>query len=253
MYTELPASAPLKSRIKCLWHFEAPAGAAGAPRHRSIIVPDNCIDIVFDFSADAAPMTAFVVGMMSKPFVSTHSRVLGVRFRAGAFRTFCGIGAAELTDRHVGLADLEPRLWRTLRRVFDTGFDPARLATIDALLLETASRAGELDARMRHAVGLIEMSRGRISIAAASRELGMSRQHFRRRFLDAVGLSPKTFARICRLDAAVSEARAAERTPNLAEFAAAHGFADQAHLTRDFAALTCRTPGEFFSASSLRT
>ena len=69
--------------------------------------------------------------------------------------------------------------------------------------------------------------------------LGLGERQLRRRFAAAVGYGPKTFARVERFRAALALVRAGEP---LARAAAEAGYADQAHMTREIAALAGRTP-----------
>ena len=72
-------------------------------------------------------------------------------------------------------------------------------------------------------------------------DLGVSERHLRRVFRDAVGVSPKAFARLTRFRHAVRAAR--ERTPaSWASIAAAAGYYDQAHLIAEFRAIAGVTP-----------
>jgi AraC-like DNA-binding protein len=63
---------------------------------------------------------------------------------------------------------------------------------------------------------------------------------FRRTF----GMPPKTFARVLRFDAAVRRLRSG-RVTGWADLAASCGYADQAHLAREFRALSGSPPSEF--------
>jgi AraC-like DNA-binding protein len=62
----------------------------------------------------------------------------------------------------------------------------------------------------------------------------------RRQFREDVGLTPKTFSRIVRLQAALRRVR--QGSP-LTDVALACGFYDQAHMTRDFRELASMSPG----------
>ncbi|MET8850660.1 helix-turn-helix domain-containing protein [Amycolatopsis sp. NPDC004625] len=72
-------------------------------------------------------------------------------------------------------------------------------------------------------------------------------RRLRRRFVQAVGYGPATYLRVSRFQRAVT---LAPRTPGLAALAAAAGYADQAHLSRDCRALTGRTPRAYFRRPS---
>jgi transcriptional regulator GlxA family with amidase domain len=85
------------------------------------------------------------------------------------------------------------------------------------------------------------------SVDALARELGLSRQHLGRVFQQRVGVSPKTFAGVARLQRAVDLLGRAEG-PGLAEAALALGYYDQAHMCRDFRELCALSPREVRAA-----
>ncbi|MGK3962831.1 helix-turn-helix transcriptional regulator [Sorangium sp. So ce118] len=63
--------------------------------------------------------------------------------------------------------------------------------------------------------------------------VGLSERQLRRRFLVAVGLTPKTYARIVRLHHAMAWARASV-VPDWTEVAVRSGFYDQPHMLAAF-------------------
>jgi transcriptional regulator GlxA family with amidase domain len=69
--------------------------------------------------------------------------------------------------------------------------------------------------------------------------VGERRLH--RRFEAAIGYGPKTFQRVLRLQRALGLAGRGTQ-PRLALIAAAAGYADQAHMSRELRALTGRSP-----------
>ncbi|WP_326938482.1 helix-turn-helix domain-containing protein [Amycolatopsis rifamycinica] len=75
----------------------------------------------------------------------------------------------------------------------------------------------------------------------------VSERRLRRRFVQAVGYGPATYLRISRFQRAVA---LAPRVAGLAALAAAAGYADQAHLSRDCRALTGLTPRRYFGGFS---
>jgi AraC-like DNA-binding protein len=87
-------------------------------------------------------------------------------------------------------------------------------------------------------------TRGRLRIDALADDAGWTRRHLATRFRTAFGVGPKAFARIVRLQHA---ATLAGRLP-WPEIAHRCGYADQAHLNRDFRALAGCTPAEFAPA-----
>jgi AraC-like DNA-binding protein len=100
----------------------------------------------------------------------------------------------------------------------------------------------ESDARIDRAVELL--ARGR-SVDDVAREVNLSRQHLRRRFLEQVGVGPKTFARVARFQRLLAHLRG-RSAPSWAAAAADVGYFDQSHLIADFRELAGTTPVPFF-------
>lgn len=86
-------------------------------------------------------------------------------------------------------------------------------------------------------------------VARAAASVCLSESHFRKLFKAGIGIGPKQFVRIRRIDRAV-RAMAAGTARSLTELAYELGFYDQAHFIRDFKAITSLTPSAFRKALS---
>jgi transcriptional regulator GlxA family with amidase domain len=87
-------------------------------------------------------------------------------------------------------------------------------------------------------------TRGAVPIGQIADEVGWSHRHLIARFRQQVGLRPKTAARLVRFNGVLR--RLDERQPlTWGKIAADAGYADQAHLARDFRQFTGTTPAEF--------
>ena len=73
--------------------------------------------------------------------------------------------------------------------------------------------------------------------------VGLCRSTFTRRFRAELGLRPKTYQRLHRLQHVLELCHA--DSPDWAELAARTGFSDQAHLINDFVGFTGLTPTEY--------
>jgi AraC-like DNA-binding protein len=133
--------------------------------------------------------------------------------------------ATELTERLAGAADARQRN-AVAQRMF-----ASRLSSDHATSPEMAYVLARL--RATHGAARVE------SLAA---EVGWSRRHLAARFRDTLGLSPKAVARVIRVEYAARRVRAGDP---LADVAYAAGYADQAHLNRDFRELVGCTPSQF--------
>jgi AraC-like DNA-binding protein len=90
-------------------------------------------------------------------------------------------------------------------------------------------------------------SGGAARILDLAREIGWSRKHLRTRFLEQVGLAPKTVARVMRFQGALQQIGAATRV-NWAQLASDCGYADQAHFNRDFRDFAGNSPEAYLRA-----
>jgi AraC-like DNA-binding protein len=104
-----------------------------------------------------------------------------------------------------------------------------------------------VDPLIAFCVSRIEAVAGALPIAQLERLTGANARRIERSFARAVGLSPKTFARVARFRAMVAAAEA--RQGSWADLAAAFGYADQPHMAREFRAFAGVSPGEYLAAA----
>lgn len=81
--------------------------------------------------------------------------------------------------------------------------------------------------------------------AQLSEALGLSDRDTRRHFASAMGCSPKYWLRLHRLSAVLGDPGFQQGRETLADIAAAFGFADQAHLAREFRLLAGMPPSAY--------
>jgi AraC-like DNA-binding protein len=112
------------------------------------------------------------------------------------------------------------------------------------VLLALLARAAPVRPDVARAWRRLVETHGTLGVEAVARELGCSRRHLAARFGEELGLSPKRLARVLRFRRAHALLGERPGTP-LAGLAAECGYADQAHLTREFRALAGVTPGAF--------
>ena len=86
-----------------------------------------------------------------------------------------------------------------------------------------------------------------VSVERLARDLGLGVRQLQRLFREHVGITPKRAIRSSRLQEVAVRLERGTAT-NLARLAAELGYADQAHMTRDFKAVTGRSPGGFARA-----
>ncbi|MEU0920847.1 helix-turn-helix domain-containing protein [Streptomyces cyaneofuscatus] len=202
---------------------------------------------------DGSPVTRFdsVAGGLMRRSVAIHhdGRQHGVQVSLtplGA-RAVYGVPAAELAHRLVPLDELLGALGVELvDRLRAATSWAARFAVLDESLLRAVGRGdGDCLYRVRPEVAeawrRLVAAQGRVQVGAVATELGWSRRYLTERFRGEVGLSPKTFARVLRFEHAHELATARDPLP-WADVATVSGYADQAHLVRDWREFTGRSP-----------
>ena len=101
-------------------------------------------------------------------------------------------------------------------------------------------QATETPPEIAWAYDRIITSGGRTRISSIAEKLGWSRKHLAGSFSDAIGIGPKTLSRIVRFNRALGLSR--HETTGWADIAADCGYADQAHLVREFRQLAGDPP-----------
>lgn len=132
---------------------------------------------------------------------------------------------------------------RLVERVRETAGWDERFDAVEAFLLDRLARAPHPTPAVAWAVGQLWKSGGSARVKELAHELGCSRRYLHARFREEVGLAPKPLARLIRFQ---SVRRRIETAPaRWADIAAGCGYADQAHLNRDFRQLAGTTPTDF--------
>jgi AraC-like DNA-binding protein len=212
------------------------------------------MDILFDLSgASIAP--AALVGTMSVAIVlppAPRARFLGVRFRPGEAFAFLGVPAGEARDQVLPLVDALGPLAGALSDELASAHDTAgRLAALDRCLGALRGRARPPDPRVRRAVSRILGSPAEARVAWLAREVGIGERQLERAFVERVGLGPKAFARVARLQALLLRAAATGPRVSWAGLALDLGYADQAHMIREVKRLSGVTPTELTRARAM--
>ncbi|MFJ4189561.1 DUF6597 domain-containing transcriptional factor [Kitasatospora sp. NPDC089509] len=171
--------------------------------------------------------------------------VLGVKFRPGAFRPFAGHPVRALADRSVPAADyFGPEADRCNDRLLAAPDAAAADAFLRPRLPAPDPVAEEVAAMVERITGSPDLCR----VDDLARELGLTVRGLQRLFAEYVGASPKWVLRRARLHEAAERAATAGML-DLAALAAELGYADQAHLTRDFTAAVGISPARYASST----
>ncbi|MFB7471471.1 helix-turn-helix domain-containing protein [Kitasatospora sp. NPDC056184] len=185
-------------------------------------------------------------GLHTAPALISHDgRQSGIQLAVHplAARALFGLPAGELSGLDLPAEAVLGAVAGHLREAVQEARDwPERFAVLDGALLRLARPTGQVPPEVVRAWSALRRSGGALPVAALARETGWSERHLLDRFRRETGLSPKAAARVVRFDRARRLLAAPGPVPLLAELAASCGYADQAHLAREFRALAGCAP-----------
>jgi AraC-like DNA-binding protein len=228
-------------------HVRAYFATTGSATPRRLL-PDGCVDLLFNIDDVPGQPEAAVVGVTARPRLvepAPAARLFGVSFACGEALQLVGSPMHLFEDRRVDLGELlggeAARLADDLRAL---PTDAQRAARMDRFLVAEAAKREPAPRCVRGGLTILRASGGRLSVPALARDIGVTERSLQRAFREWIGVSPKTVARIVRLQALLGTlGRGAPAS--WTRLAQEHGFADQAHLNHEFRELTGTTPGEF--------
>jgi AraC-like DNA-binding protein len=198
---------------------------------------------------------ALLGGLHTRPALISHAgRQAGVQLALTPLgcRALLGVPAAELASRDCPAGDVLGRDARELVERLRAAPDWAgRFAAVESVLARRARRDTAIAPEVAEAWRLTTAGGGRLRVADLAARVGWSARHLGARFRTETGLTPKEAARVVRFDRA-RRALAARVTrggaPDLAALAVAAGFADQAHLTREWREFSGLAPTRWLAA-----
>lgn len=158
-------------------------------------------------------------------------------------RRLLGRPLNELGDRMIALTDLlGPRASEILGLIVEAPSPAIRLALLEAAIQARIADAADRAARdLERAWNLQHARGGRVPVSELADSIGCSRKHLSVRFDREFGMSPKLLSRIMRFDRAIRIVRYGEVT-GWSDLAAQCGYADQAHMAREFVAFAGDPP-----------
>jgi len=189
------------------------------------VLPDGHADVLVHDSGRIE-----VVGLydtVDLPLLPRGTWIRGIRLKPHAVAAALRVDAASLRNHTLPLEDIVGV--RQARRLLDPRERDAWISSI------------EPHARTEHAVRLLRTH----AVDVTADALGLTARQLHRVLVSEVGLAPKVFQRVLRLQRFVA---AAERRGGLAQAAADAGYADQSHMTREVRALAGLTPMRLLEA-----
>lgn len=256
-----PPPPALRPYVRWVVAYDVDMGAPGV----HLGLPSTALTLVFpvdeplDVGWAAQPATrvrrtSLASGLHTLPAEIHHSgwqTGVQVALTTAGAPALLGVPAAALAGELVGLPELAgPRssdgLCHLPEQLHDTADLWERIRLVERALTAALARGGRTGPRAEVGRALSSLTRG-AQVSEVADDVGWSRRHLTAQVRAECGLAPKEFQRVARFERSHILLRRAARAGrvHVADLAAATGYADQSHLTREWVNLGACTPREW--------
>jgi len=185
--------------------------------------------------------------------LSGKTGMILIVFRPHGVKSFFNFPITELLNENLSLQDLTMNESIELEdKLFNSLNNEQRVIHLEKFLIKRLITYGEGFAvhnnefdRVEHAIKIIENSKGKNKTQNTAHEVCLGIKQFERIFSKYVGINPKKFASIIRLQNVIQINSKDKRS--LSQIAIDSGYYDQSHFIHDFKSLTGLTPKAFFT------
>jgi AraC-like DNA-binding protein len=244
---------PLSRFVELIWMLK------GRPHYsREKVLPNGAIELIINLGSyhkvidrnDSRRFEVFrncwIAGMQEEYIIIgafDESDLIGIRFQQGGAYPFLSLPMVELTNRVVESDQILGAFVAQLReQLMETNSAADRLLIIETMLMKRIGQK-EPDPLAEYVSQKLRERPDR-SIAELSRSAGVSDKHLIAIFKKNVGVTPKFLARIFRFQKVLGLVKDLDRV-NWTEIAYHCNYFDQAHLIKDFYALSGSKPSEY--------
>jgi len=246
----------LNGIIKSFWRLEI----SGEHTYKESIFPDGHHEILFHLNPDQAKRTilngqqitepkSFIAGQNLSSYslkLKSSSIIYGIRFYPHTLAPLLSLSAEEMTDILVDLEDtnlakkLNACVFESANQTFFNFENALHILTYNIDFSHTRIKVVE------RSIKKILASNGNYRIDALIKESGFSTKYFDTIFKQYVGLTPKYFAKIIKLNHFIS-IKEANPDKSLTECCYEANFFDQAHLIHSFRKITGNSPSAYLN------
>jgi len=229
-------------------------------KHIQRIIPTGLIELTIylgdkPVSSDRASIsseTSLLSGQQNTPYdlvVAGTVAVFSITFHPQGAQSFFNIPMDELYDQTISLRSIQKDFVDQVEtELFEAPSFAHRVEIMNRflwLLLKKNDKLRE-QPRLQDSLTYVDQSMGMVDINTLAKKACLSRKQYERIFKTNVGVSPKRFLRIIRLQHVLFKKQINPKT-SLTELAYDCGYYDQSHMINDFKLLTGMSPKKYFS------
>ena len=247
---------PLQQYVRSFWYLQGKTLLAST--HEEFMHPRGGFSIVFNLGdnlqldAQTVTETIFLDGantVSRKMGFCGQTEMIGIRFYEGGAYPFLGLPLNELRNKHYFLDALKnDGLLRLQHKLQETSSLVRKVRLLEEWLFGRLAQGKAQHPIISAALVKQQTSAGRLPIPSLASAVAMSQRQLERLYQSQVGISPKKYAQLLR----VEQARFALKTTQnntMTAVSAILGYFDQSHFIREFQAIVGMTPLAYFRHS----
>ncbi len=256
---EYKPSKPLNSFVEFYW--EGNFNSTFEPILSQLVIPNGFVELVIhlsEFHCDLQDGHSWgqspdytIIGLYKRPYevqFRSHVRVFGIRFKPEGIYNLFGIPGSQFSER---FEDMELVLGSHFRnycsRLREAGGINQKLKLTHRYLLAQLLNHHPETTYLNRAADLIRQANSTTKVNELPGKVYISRRQLEREFKEKIGLSPKQYMRIARLNA-INRYLQTGTEISLSTLSLETGFADQAHLCREFKTFSGVSPVKFMES-----
>jgi len=177
-------------------------------------------------------------------FLLNHAILIIVVFQPNGINKLLGIPANEIQDLIIRTEDIFGKDGLQLaERLFDENTAEEKIRILNAFFIELFLRQTlKTEIFISPTLNFIFRNKGIVTLRQLVKFTGYTERHIERKFLEAIGMTPKRFINIVKLHNFLKHLNDKGGETNLTQIAYEAGYADQSHLIKEFKRHTGMTP-----------
>lgn len=247
-------SADLQPYIQCYWQIQKDLSQTSPSIE--LMHPDGGLGVILNFGSKliyedrAICADSFMDGIHTKTRQMSmlgHIDAIGIRFNPGGASRFFSVPLSDINNSTTNLNNFAlDHFLERCQEAKETNPERDILWFVDSLLLKMLKEPRRTDLLMQVLRNRINTSKGTVSISEIIKDIGKSYRQIERLFKVYMGMTPKQYARIIR----VENARYLLKNninQSCTEIGELSGFYDQAHFIREFKSIVGMPPRKYLS------
>lgn len=247
-YREYAPCDALKPYIRCFWGTETAVYPSDIQPECGIVIPDTCMDIIFDMNFTKNTNFATFCGLDDTSQITWGQKgkektaTFGIRFYAWTAVLFAEGDMRHTQNARMSCAAFSGTIERALKP-YMTEFDNIRntIQRAEKVLIGLL-RKERADHNVLNAIDMMLMTCGRAKIKDLTGYTGITQRTLERDFERMLGISPKLFSSLLRYQMVWQEI--VNGRFHMLDAVEKYGYTDQAHLLHDFRKRHLMNPGE---------